>query len=1139
MNFGRSGAVTAKELVAGSADLTNDSGEKQSDCGAEVVPEMVSPGTQRLCQCFGSLAIGVGCLQSEIANWACLCAVQRVMLFRHIKPQEVLLLQSRAHQKLPSDQGSENVDSDIDLDDLSDSDQVEEDEYDQLPLFRPLNETQLAKLSREQRKASFEEYDYRVKLLQKEQWREELRRWREIKKKGKDVATDYGFTEDDADSGAAAPVAVLMNFIQLRRRLYHVMRILFFWPRKVGYHVDDEVEDPLFNDGDETNLYARIASATHTLSNERIVYLPTVASVSDSDEEIFSDDERHILRNLDDDDDLPEALDTGVPCCSDDEENPQSLKSMIPRRTMVDQFHEAFGTVSAVDERPHLAFLDHSGSGIKLIVCSCTPVGEGKEHNDFANVLVLLQLVLVASSLKLLIVVFCAQYQEVAQLLIPYHNKAVQLWQTSGSAFVAGGHIFGRTFSAEHNNIAHDMVLLHLALASCLQSGIANCDLFSTIPTVDLLCALGVPTVMTLKPSAVMNSLRKLDDDDDDLPEALDTGRFPVSMTTRRILNFMKLLGQYLQLVRGPTWLSPSSVEADITGGSNMSSQVQPKQEASTASSKNYAFKKGDRVKYVVLYHQGFLLLKLRGKVVLAFEENGSSKIGVRFDRAIPEGNDLGGLCEEDHVFFCAADLLRLDSSALMTLKSSPLMNSSRHRECLVGNPEAYAAFKIKLETLPENVVVIASHTQTDSRKEKSHPGGLLFTKFGSNQTALLDLAFPLHDRSKETPKTMKQLSRLFQTKLTIQIPQDEAVLVDWKQKLDRDTETLKSQSNIGSIRSVLKRLLAGVYAITLCLPPEHHPRSGNTLFEVKVNLCRNSLGNNKRQRAETTKDERMTSSNSNNDIETLAINGLFEERSDLPLESPEPVEFFSINHCFFPSSALKLDDDDDLPGALVTGRFPVSVTTRYLLVSAIGERPHLAFLDHSGRITRGLEKKLDRNAGTVKSQSHIGSMCSVLKRLLAEVYAITLCIPPELHPRSGNTLFEVKIIGIAKHKYDLKVHSMFEFPDWFQERSDLPLESPEPIKGRERRVQMVLKRNKSSFGCRKLDDDDDLPEALDTGRFPVSVTTRYLLVSAIDESPLLAFLDHSGRKEVQVKGKDEIILVCFPGPTLTNSAFQ
>ncbi|XP_016464729.1 uncharacterized protein LOC107787644 isoform X1 [Nicotiana tabacum] len=280
-----------------------------------------------------------------------------------------------------------------------------------------------------------------------------------------------------------------------------------------------------------------------------------------------------------------------------------------------------------------------------------------------------------------------------------------------------------------------------------------------------------------------------------------------------------------------------SSVEADITGGSTISSHAQPKQEASTASSKNYTFKKGDRVKYVGS-SSGFSPLQTplrgptygyKGKVVLAFEENGSSKIGVRFDKSIPEGNDLGGLCDEDHGFFCAADLLRLDSSSTDEIdklainelfevasnesKSSPLVLFIKDIEkSMVGNPEAYAAFKIKLEHLPENVVAIASLTQSDNRKEKSHPGGLLFTKFGSNQTALLDLAFPdnfgrLHDRSKETPKTMKQLIRLFPNKVTIQIPQDETLLSDWKQQLDRDMETMKSQANIASIRNVLNRI--------------------------------------------------------------------------------------------------------------------------------------------------------------------------------------------------------------------------------------------------------------------------------------------------------------------------------------------
>ncbi|XP_052198322.1 translocase of chloroplast 159, chloroplastic [Diospyros lotus] len=120
------------------------------------------------------------------------------------------MLQTRAHPKLSSDQGVDNGDSDIDLTDLSDSDQEEEeDEYDQLPPFKPLRKSQIAKLSKEQKKAYFEEYDYRVKLLQKKQWREELKRLRELKKRGKDAANEYGFIGEDAEqeNGGAAPVS--------------------------------------------------------------------------------------------------------------------------------------------------------------------------------------------------------------------------------------------------------------------------------------------------------------------------------------------------------------------------------------------------------------------------------------------------------------------------------------------------------------------------------------------------------------------------------------------------------------------------------------------------------------------------------------------------------------------------------------------------------------------------------------------------------------------------------------------------------------------------------------------------------------------------------------------------------------------
>ncbi|KAG2299060.1 hypothetical protein Bca52824_035532 [Brassica carinata] len=67
----------------------------------------------------------------------------------------------------------------------------------------------------------------------------------------------------------------------------------------------------------------------------------------------------------------------------------------------------------------------------------------------------------------------------------------------------------------------------------------------------------------------------------------------------------------------------------------------------------------GDRVKFLgpsssaISSLQGPPLrgptIGFQGKVLLAFEDNASSKIGIRFDRPVPDGNDLGGLCEEDH----------------------------------------------------------------------------------------------------------------------------------------------------------------------------------------------------------------------------------------------------------------------------------------------------------------------------------------------------------------------------------------------------------------------------------------------------------------------------------------------------------
>ncbi|KAK9067689.1 hypothetical protein SSX86_011800 [Deinandra increscens subsp. villosa] len=119
------------------------------------------------------------------------------------------MLQSRAHPKLTADQGGDGGDSDVDLAELTDSEGEEDaDEYDQLPPFKPLKKSQLSKLSREQKKAYFDEYDYRVKLLQKKQWKEEIKRMKEMKKKGPDGLTAQSYQEEEGEGDAPAPVAV-------------------------------------------------------------------------------------------------------------------------------------------------------------------------------------------------------------------------------------------------------------------------------------------------------------------------------------------------------------------------------------------------------------------------------------------------------------------------------------------------------------------------------------------------------------------------------------------------------------------------------------------------------------------------------------------------------------------------------------------------------------------------------------------------------------------------------------------------------------------------------------------------------------------------------------------------------------------
>ncbi|MCO5587112.1 hypothetical protein L7F22_041059 [Adiantum nelumboides] len=250
-------------------------------------------------------------------------------------------------------------------------------------------------------------------------------------------------------------------------------------------------------------------------------------------------------------------------------------------------------------------------------------------------------------------------------------------------------------------------------------------------------------------------------------------------------------------------------------------------------SSGKRVLKVGDRVKFIgpnvaSVAFQNYVCSRgpsigAHGKVLLTFEEN-PSKVGIRFDKAIADGNNLGAMCEDDHGFFCNANELRMEGGysedleklvtdvlfevvAAETKKGPCILFVKDVEKSVIGNFEYHAAFKSKLEKLEVGIVVIGSHTLSDSRKEKSHPGGLVFTKFGNNQTTLLDLAFPdnfgrLHERNKEIPKASKMLSKLFPNKVSLQAPQDEVLLAEWKRQLERDVETLKSKANMVQLRS-------------------------------------------------------------------------------------------------------------------------------------------------------------------------------------------------------------------------------------------------------------------------------------------------------------------------------------------------
>ncbi|KAF8660957.1 hypothetical protein HU200_057338 [Digitaria exilis] len=211
----------------------------------------------------------------------------------------------------------------------------------------------------------------------------------------------------------------------------------------------------------------------------------------------------------------------------------------------------------------------------------------------------------------------------------------------------------------------------------------------------------------------------------------------------------------------------------------------------------NNTFREGDRVEYV---GHGSLNLTPRlpaygslGIVMLTFEKNQSSKVGVRFDNAITDGNDLGGLCEENHGFFCHDFELQPDSSG-----GEEVDDAALGKLIEVISEESKSS---KLIVLLKNVErLFTEHKESHTSLRGELPLGVLI--IGSQIQS---------DRDKDTlsqrrcaTKSTAHLKNLFPNNICIQLPQNEAQLLNLKKQLEDDAENLKAKTNVLNIRKFL-----------------------------------------------------------------------------------------------------------------------------------------------------------------------------------------------------------------------------------------------------------------------------------------------------------------------------------------------
>ncbi|PHT27903.1 hypothetical protein CQW23_32498 [Capsicum baccatum] len=215
--------------------------------------------------------------------------------------------------------------------------------------------------------------------------------------------------------------------------------------------------------------------------------------------------------------------------------------------------------------------------------------------------------------------------------------------------------------------------------------------------------------------------------------------------------------------------------------------------------SKNTVFMIGDRVRFIgstsaldstAIRGPAF---GTRGKIVLSFKDSPSAKVGVQFDKPIPRGINLGGLCKDAHGFFCK-------------VRSHSCTSNAFYHHFLTGQDDLE---NLLVNTLFEVVI-----------RERRNSPVILFMKDAEKTTAGNSVSYSMYkswleedsfgkmqDKGKQVASTNKFLTKLFPNKVVIHMPQNEALLSTWKEQLDQDAETLTAKENFNSLKTVLSRI--------------------------------------------------------------------------------------------------------------------------------------------------------------------------------------------------------------------------------------------------------------------------------------------------------------------------------------------